>query len=138
MQFAAIIGEIDEENNYHEIERHNFLIKPRISIPFSASQVHGIYDKDVENAPYIEEKMDKIMKILNGVDIVSGHNVSYDEEIIGYELERLNRAGEYTPAQVICTMKSSTQYCKLQGRGMSFKPPKLAELHKFLFEEWFE
>ena len=35
-------------------------------------------------------------------------------------------------------MKSSTQYCKLQGRGMSFKPPKLAELHKFLFSEFFE
>ena len=35
-------------------------------------------------------------------------------------------------------MKGSTDYCKLQGRGFSFKPPKLAELYKFLFDEWFE
>ena len=57
VQFAAIVGEIDENKNYRELERYNFLIKPRIPIPFSSSQVHGIYDKDVENAPYIEEKM---------------------------------------------------------------------------------
>lgn len=138
VQFAAIVGEIDENNEYRELERHNFLVKPRISIPFSASQVHGIYDKDVENEPYIEDRIDDIMKILNSVDIVSGHNVSYDEEVIGYELARLGRAGDYTPSQVICTMRSSTEYCKLQGRGASYKPPKLAELHKFLFEEWFE
>ena len=138
VQFAAIEGEIDDDKNYTETGRYNILIRPRINIPFSASQVHGIYDKDVENAPYIEEEIDTIMRLLNGADIVVGHNVSYDEEIIGYELERIGRAGEYTPAQVICTMKGSTEYCKLQGRGFSYKPPKLAELHKFLFEEWFE
>lgn len=138
VQFAAIIGELDDNNHYTELERHNMLIRPRISIPFSASQVHGIYDRDVENEPYMEDRIDDIIKVLNSVDIVSGHNVSYDEEVLGYELERLGRAGEYTPSQVICTMKSSTQYCKLQGRGLAFKPPKLAELHKFLFEEWFE
>lgn len=138
VQFAAIIGELDENNNYRELERHNMLIRPRVSIPFSASQVHGIYDKDVEDKPYIEEKIDEIIKILHSADIVAGHNVSYDEEIINYELERLGRAGEYTPSQTICTMKSSTDYCKLQWRGFSFKPPKLAELHKFLFDEWFE
>ncbi len=38
----------------------------------------------------------------------------------------------------VCTMKSSTDHCKLQGRGFSFKPPKLAELHRFLFGEYFE
>lgn len=138
VQFAAIVGEIDENKEYRELERYDFLIKPRIPIPFSSSQVHGIYDKDVENSPYIEDKIDDIMKILNGVDVVSGHNISFDEEIISYELDRLGRTGDYTPNQVVCTMKSSTQYCKLQGRGVSFKPPRLAELHKFLFEEWFE
>lgn len=138
VQFAAIVGELDEENNYRELERHNFLVKPKIPIPFSSSQVHGIYDKDVENEDYIDEKMDKIIKVLNGVDVVAGHNVSYDEEIINYELDRLFRTGEYTPSQVVCTMKSSTQYCKLQGRGAAYKPPRLAELHQFLFNEWFE
>ncbi len=138
VQFAAIVGEIDDDGNYSEKERHNILIKPRITIPFSSSQVHGIYDKDVENSPYIEEVIDTIIKILNSADVSSGHNISFDEEVLGYELERLGRWWEYTPNQVICTMRGSTDYCKLQGRWFSFKPPKLAELHKFLFNEWFE
>lgn len=82
--------------------------------------------------------IDEILRILNSVDVVSGHNISYDEEILSYELERLGRLGEYSPVSKICTMKSSTDHCKLQGRGFSYKPPKLVELHKFLFNEWFE
>ena len=139
VQFAAIVGEYaPETGEYKEIERHNILIKPRVSIPFAASQVHGIYDKDVADKPYIEAHIDTLVKVLNSADIVAGHNVSYDEEILSYELKRLRREGEYTPSQVLCTMKGSTEYCKLQGRGFSFKPPKLAELYKFLFDEWFE
>ncbi len=75
--------------------------------------MNGIYDKDVENVPYIGEYIDTIMKVLSTADIVVGHNISYDEEILGYELARLGRPGDYTPAQSICTMRSSTDYCKL-------------------------
>jgi DNA polymerase-3 subunit epsilon len=113
IQFAAIVSEYSDDGTVTEIERHDILIKPRISIPFGASQVNGIYDKDVADVPYIEESIDTIMQVLNGADIVVGHNVSYDEGILGYELARLGRPGDYTPAQSICTMRSSTDYCKL-------------------------
>lgn len=138
IQFAAIVSDMDEAGNLIEKARHNILIKPRISIPFGSSQVHGIYDKDVENAPYIGEKIDEIMRVLNSSDIVVGHNISYDEEVLSYELCRLGRTGDYTPPKTICTMNSSTEYCKLAGRGFAYKPPKLAELHRFLFDEYFE
>lgn len=138
IQFAAIVSELSDDGTVTELERHDILIKPRISIPFGASQVNGIYDKDVADMPYIEESIDTIMKVLNGADVVVGHNVSYDEEILGYELARLGRAGDYTPAQSICTMRSSTEYCKLPGRGFAWKAPKLSELHRFLFDEYFD
>ena len=48
IQFAAIVSELSDDGNIREIERHDILIKPKISIPFGASQVNGIYDKDVE------------------------------------------------------------------------------------------
>lgn len=105
IQFAAIVWEMEEDGAHTELERHDILIKPRISIPFGASQVNGIYDKDVADKPYIEENIDIIMKVLNGADIVVGHNISYDEEILGYELSRLGRHGDYTPVQSICTMR---------------------------------
>ncbi len=138
IQFAAIVSELSEGGNTREIERHDILIKPRVSIPFGASQVNGIYDRDVENCPYIEKSIDIIMKVLNSADIVVGHNISYDEQILGYELDRLGRSGEYTPIQSICTMRTSTDYCKLPGRGFAWKSPKLSELHRFLFDEYFD
>ena len=138
VQFAGILGEASRENGFVEIERINLLIKPRISIPFSASQIHGIYDRDVENAPYIEEVIDQILKFLNTSDAIVGHNVEFDEEIVRIQLQRLGRKGDYQPMKTICTMRTTTDYCQLQGRGFSFKPPKLNELYKFLFGDWFE
>lgn len=138
VQFAGILGEITPENGFVEIERIDVLVRPRISIPFGASQVHGLYDKDVENAPYVEEIIDKALRYLNTTEVVVGHNIEYDETVIRYELERLGRKGDYQPISSCCTMRSSTEYCKLQGRGFSFKPPRLNELYKHLFGDFFE
>lgn len=113
-------------------------MKPPISIPFGASQVNGIYDKDVADKSPIRDHIEDIIQVLNRADIVSGHNIEYDEEILSYELERLGRKGDYSPQKTLCTMRSSTEYCKLQGRGFSYKPPKLSELHRHLFGEFFE
>jgi DNA polymerase III epsilon subunit-like protein len=75
------------------------------------------------------------MRFLNTTDVVVGHNIEYDEQVIRDELARLGRAGDYQPMK---SMKSSTEYCKLQGRGFAFKSPRLGELYKHLFGEWFE
>jgi DNA polymerase III subunit epsilon len=138
IQFAAITGDINTRGEYTEIERTDIIIKPRISIPFASSQVHGIYDRDVEQEKYIDTYLDKLLKILNGSDVVIWHNIEYDETVLMYELERNGRKGEYTPVKAICTMRGSTDHCKLPGRGMAWKPPKLSELHKFLFGEYFD
>lgn len=138
IQFAAITGELTDDGVYSELSRHDVLIKPPIAIPFGASQVNGIYDADVADKLPFDAHVTDILRVLNAADVVAGHNISYDEEILAYELERLGRMGEYAPVSTICTMKSSTDHCKLQGRGFSFKPPKLAELHRFLFNEYFE
>lgn len=137
VQFAGILGEIDSSGIWQEISRINELIKPRIAIPFGASEVHGIYDRDVAESPYIEDRISDFLRILNTADAVVGHNVEFDETIIRGELERLHRRGDYQPHQAICTMRSSTDFCKLQGRGFSYKPPKLNELHLTLFGERF-
>ena len=90
------------------------MIKPAISIPFASSQVHGIYDKDVADKLPFTEYADIILRVLNRADIVAGHNIEFDEEILSYELQRIGRKGDYSPMKSICTMRSSTDYCKLQ------------------------
>jgi hypothetical protein len=43
----------------------------------------------------------------------------------------------YTPKQVICTMKTTVDYCAIQWNWARFKYPKLWELHKKLFDQYF-
>lgn len=113
VQFAAIEGDYTD-GVYTELERHDIMIKPAISIPFASSQVHGIYDKDVADKLSFSAHADSILRVLNRADIVAGHNIEFDEEILSYELQRIGRKGDYSPMKSICTMRSSTDYCKLQ------------------------
>lgn len=137
IQFAGIFGEIQSTGEFQETCRINQKIKPRILIPFASSKVHGIFDKDVVDCPYFEEVVDDFLKLTNSADIVVGHNVEFDEEVLRWELARIKRKGEYQPSKSVCTMRSSVDFCQLQGRGFSFKMPKLNEVYLKLFGERF-
>ena len=137
VQFAGIIWELDDSGKYSEIDRINILINPGIPIPYGASQVHSIYDVDVKDAPKIETIIDDFLRAINEADAIIGHNIEYDEDMIRLELRRLQRVHEYQPKQVLCTMKSTVDFCKLEGNWNRYKYPKLGELHKKLFDEYF-
>lgn len=138
VQFSGILLELQPDKTLTEIDRIDAYVKPPISIPFGASQVHGIYDKDVVDKPTIAEQMDRFLSYLNRADIVVGHNIEYDESVIQYELQRLGRKGDYNPQKTLCTMKSTVDFCAIPGRGIGFKFPKLNEIHKKLFGAYFE
>ena len=139
IQFAWILGEL-KDWEFKEIKRINQIINPKKPIPFSSSQVHHLYDIDVKDAPYIEDVIDEILTYINEPDIIVGHNIEYDEDMVKLELKRLEQEYRYQPKQVICTMNESTNYCKLPKKMASspwYKRPKLWELHKKLFWEYF-
>jgi DNA polymerase III subunit epsilon len=136
IQFAGILGEIVNDS-FKELEKVNIMINPGVPIPFWASQVHHIYDIDVQNAKKIDEVIDTILHYINSPDIVIGHNIEFDDEMIRLELKRLNREFDYHPKQTLCTMKQTVDFCQLIGNGERFKYPKLWELHKKLFWEYF-
>jgi len=139
IQFAGILGEL-KDWEFTEIKRINQIINPKKPIPFASSQVHHLYDIDVKDAPYIEDVIDEILTYINEPDIIVGHNIEYDEDMVKLELKRLKIEYKYQPKQVICTMNESTNFCKLPKKMASspwYKRPKLWELHKKLFWEYF-
>lgn len=136
IQFAGILWEL-KDGKYIELERKNILIKPPISIPYGSSQVHHIYDIDVKDAPIMSEQIDNIMDFLWKADAIIWHNIEYDEDMLKLELKRLEKLHLYSPQQVICTMKTTVDFCAIQGNGLRFKYPKLWELYKKLFGEYF-
>lgn len=136
IQFAGILWEL-QNWEYKEIWRKDILIKPPIPIPYWASQVHHIYDIDVKDSPVMKDQIEEMMNFLSQADIIIGHNIEYDESMIKLELKRLEKLHLYAPNQVLCTMKTTVDYCALQWNWARFKYPKLWELHKKLFGEYF-
>ena len=57
--------------------------------------------------------------------------------MIKLELKRLNEEYKYNPKQVICTMKTTVDFCAIRWNWERYKYPKLWELHKKLFDEYF-
>ena len=136
IQFAGILWDL-EDWKFKEVKRVNILINPKMPIPFESSKVHHIYDIDVKNAPFIKDKIDEIMSYINDSDSIIWHNIEYDEDMIKIELKRLNQEYRYQPKQVICTMKNTVDFCAIKWNWERFKYPKLWELHKKLFDEYF-
>lgn len=136
VQFAWILWEL-HDGTFTEIKRVNIMVNPGKPIPFWASQVHHIYDIDVKDAPKIDEVMDEILEYINEPDVIVWHNIEYDESMVKLELKRLKQEYKYNPKQVICTMKTTVDFCAIQWNGARFKYPKLWELHKKLFDQYF-
>lgn len=137
IQFAWILWEIQEDGSFTELERKDMFFKPPISIPYDSSRVHHIYDVDVQNKDPISENIDALMSFIWRADAIVWHNIEYDEEMLKIELKRVEKLHLYNPAQVICTMKQTVDFCALEWNGQRFKYPRLGELHKKLFWEYF-
>jgi DNA polymerase III epsilon subunit-like protein len=61
------------------------------------------------------------MDLINTPDIIIGHNIEYDENMVKLELRRLEMEYLYKPRQVICTMNTSIDFCKLPKRDEKAK-----------------
>ena len=144
IQFAGILWDIKENENWEYIfteeKRVDILINPEKPIPFASSQVHHLYDIDMKGKPNFMSVYPEIVELINSPDIIIGHNIEYDENMVKLELRRLEKEYEYKPKQVVCTMNESIYFCKLPKRDEKadwVKRPKLWELHKKLFDEYF-
>jgi DNA polymerase III epsilon subunit-like protein len=84
----------------------------------------------------LAEAVADFMKDMENSQYLIAHNMSFDINVLEAELIRLNTKPANDPRK-ICTMKESTNYCKIPSfRG--YKWPTLTELHTKLFGEGFE
>lgn len=71
---------------------------------------------------------------MGDADIIVGHNIDFDVKVVGCEMFRYNINNELSSKRRICTMKSTTDLCKISG-SYGYKYPKLQELYKKLFNK---
>jgi DNA polymerase III epsilon subunit-like protein len=115
------------------------LVKPvGFVIPEEAAKIHGVTtERALKEGRDLLEVLKEFRALLDGTRYLIAHNMGYDEKIIGAEFLR-NGMTDIPPSVIkICTMHSTTEYCEMPG-ARGYKWPKLAELHRKLFEADFE
>ena len=122
------------------VEVKNYIIKPEgYDIPYNAEKIHGISTEraNKQGMPLVEVLAD-FVKDVEKCKFVIGHNVSFDNSIVGCELLRKEMPNLLSDFPSIDTKDDATNFCAIPGgRGGKFKWPKLTELHVKLFGEAF-
>lgn len=123
------------------VDVKNFIVKPEgFVIPRGAEKIHGITTElaQKEGLP-LEFVLSEFNKVLQEVDVIVGHNIEFDLNILGAEFLRKEMATVMIDVTAVDTKEVSTNYCALPGgRGGKFKWPNLNELHQKLFSEGFD
>ena len=145
VQVALII----EDDNYGILAKRNMILKPDgYSIPESSARIHGI-----SNAQAIKVGEDRkhvigfLDQVLSNSNIVIGHNVSFDLNVVKAEIIRVkgieNALFTTKNHNVVDTMKMGMNICKIPNlsfhtrMSQPYKYPKLDELYYKLFNKHF-
>ncbi len=74
---------------FQEVAQFSTLVNPMRPIPPMITQITGITQEMVADAPRIEEVVPELLEFLKGAVIVA-HNAPFDVGFLNYELQRLN------------------------------------------------
>lgn len=113
-----------------------YLIKPEgFTIAKGATAVHGITTsrarkEGVKLRPVLEE----FAGLIKTAKVLASHNLVFDQNVMTAEFLRAEMAIAISRKTCHCTMRESTNYCRLPG-PYGYKWPKLSELHQVLFGE---
>ena len=122
------------------IKQATYIIKPNgFNIPIHVAQIHGINNAKAmtEGVNYFDV-LRELDNVLIGVNTIVSHNLNFDYNVLQAEYYRYEVPSSLQYKKQICTMKASTEFCKLPGKGKypgSFKWPRLDELYDVLFHE---
>lgn len=123
--YACIFNDKDGKVK-HEF---NTFIKPRLPITAEITKHNGITNAMVKDAAAYGYHSKQIMQMLNDAPVLTGHNLSFDVEMVAIENERIKLPPLKLNRQ-ICTVE---QTMHLRGMRLS-----LSNLHQYLFNEPFE
>jgi DNA polymerase-3 subunit alpha len=124
------------------LSRNNSIIRPDgFDIPFKSEQVHGIStQRALEEGRELDVVLAEFRKDLGRTQLLVGHNIEFDINIIGAEFIRRNLPTEiFLALAKLDTGISAIEFCQLPGGiGGKLKMPRLTELHEKLFGKNFE
>ncbi len=95
---------IKTDINFEILEKKYFILNPEIQIPIGASEIHGIYDKDVVTCPKFSQYATKFLEYLNDSDYLAGFNSKqFDTPLLYEEFSRCKLEWNPKP-QIDCSV----------------------------------
>jgi DNA polymerase III subunit epsilon len=102
-------------------------------IPAEVSRIHGITtERASKEGRLLLQVLQEFTQIVKESKSLVAHNISFDAAVLGAEYLRAKLINPLTSRKQICTMLTTTNFCRLPG-SRGFKWPKLIELHNKLF-----
>ena len=136
-----VAWQVHDENGIC-VSNQSYIIHPKgFSIPYDSEKIHGISTKLAKKIGVeVEFVLEKFKEDLSKSKFICGHNLNFDEKILGSEYLRIDGKNPLQDFPKIDTCTEETaQICMLKGgRGRRFKLPTLIELYSHLFNQEFE
>lgn len=130
----------DLRGNPEDVRSH--IVRPDgFMIPADATKIHGIsHAHALRTGGDLADILDEFLEAVErpGTTLVA-HNLDYDRGVLGGELVRQRKPLRFLEIPGICTMKSTTELCRLpRPGGFGLKWPTLEELHIYVFGHSYE
>jgi DNA polymerase III epsilon subunit-like protein len=134
IQLAWIVT--DENGNI--LKKQSHIIRPEgFNIINEVAQLTRITtDRALQEGIALRAALSEFMDDLSEANLIVGHNIAFDLNIVGCELYREGMTYNTLLAKRnVCTMQRSTDFCAIPSNSPygGYKWPKLEELHRKLF-----
>ncbi len=128
------------DNKGRLLSQGNHIVKPDgFTIPFNSQKVHGIStERALEVGEPLQEVLLKFSKDVERASVLVGHNIEFDNSIIGAEYLRCGTKNLLEEANNIDTGLATKEYCDIRMGNGRLKMPKLVELYEKLFGHPFD
>jgi DNA polymerase III epsilon subunit-like protein len=137
VQLGFIGYETDGIEVFKSFENEHIITPVGFTISEQVSKIHGItQEKALTDGEDLMENLYHFGQTIEWADLLVGHNLSYDLNVMGAEFIRMEGKNPLDGKKTFDTMTASTDLCKLPGGyGGKYKWPKLSELYQYLFHE---
>lgn len=124
---------IELSSSWEPIHEVQWLVNPEKAIEPDAQKTHGISLDRVRAEPTFPALLPEIATIFRRHDTWVGFNNPFDRNVLWHQLLRYNLGQKFPwPTRDIDIMRVGSDIANMAGKQGN-KPPRLTELHQFLF-----
>lgn len=124
-EMIEFYGAVVDLANGKVIEEYGTLVKPKLEIEKKITDITGITNEMLKDAPTFADVANPIGKIIQTADNAIAHNAPFDQEIVNTEFKRIKRTIKWP--KLICTGEQSIHL-------FGFRPSMQALHERFMGE----